>query len=159
MVFFQHCFHLEQHCFHHDRQFSCSPNISNWLSRVPTQSSLVIQNYCSSDYPVLYPPYCTGVLSSVLKSYHYIFHYWCQVRFTYIISTNVCQLQTSFTPIYFVHPTLLSIPYKMHSPYNVSGMVGKLTIISHAHGRFAIQDNQRSFLWNHVWILIQQFMS
>ena len=48
MVSIQHCFHLEQHCFHIDRQFSCSPNISNWLSRVPTQSSLVIQNSCSS---------------------------------------------------------------------------------------------------------------
>ena len=47
-------FRLEQHCFHIDRQFSCSPNISNWLSWVPTQSSLVIQNSCSSDYPVLY---------------------------------------------------------------------------------------------------------
>ena len=49
MVFFQHYFHLEQHCFHLDRQFSCSPNISNWLSQVPTQSSLVSQNSCSSD--------------------------------------------------------------------------------------------------------------
>ena len=49
VVFFQHCFHLEQHCFHLDRQFSCSPNISNWLSQVPTQSSIVIQNSCSSD--------------------------------------------------------------------------------------------------------------
>ena len=54
MVFIQHCFHLEKHYFHLDRQFSCSPNISNWLSRVPTQSSLVIQNSFSSDYPVLY---------------------------------------------------------------------------------------------------------
>ena len=48
MVFIQYCFHLEQHCFHIDRQFSCSPNISNWLSRIPTQPSLVIQNSCSS---------------------------------------------------------------------------------------------------------------
>ena len=62
MVFFQNCFHLEQHCFHLDRQFSCSPNISNLLSRVPTKSSLVIQNSCSSDYPVLYHPSCTSVL-------------------------------------------------------------------------------------------------
>ena len=42
-------------------------------------------------------------LSLSLKSYHDIFHSWCQVRFTYILSTNVCQLQTSFTPLYFVH--------------------------------------------------------
>ena len=48
MVFIQMCFHLEQHCFHLDRQFSCSPNISNWLSRVPTQYSLVIHNFFSS---------------------------------------------------------------------------------------------------------------
>ena len=48
MVFIQHCFQLEQHCFHLDRQFSCYSNISNWLSRIPTQSSLVIQNSCSS---------------------------------------------------------------------------------------------------------------
>ena len=48
MVFIQHCFHIEQHWFHLDRQFSCSPNISNWLSRVPTQSSLVIHNSCFS---------------------------------------------------------------------------------------------------------------
>ena len=34
----------------------------------------------------------------------------------HILSTNVCQLQTSLTPIYFVHPALLSIPYKMNSP-------------------------------------------
>ena len=33
MVFFQHFFHLEQHCFHLDRQFSCSTNIPNLLSR------------------------------------------------------------------------------------------------------------------------------
>ena len=48
MVFIQHCFHLEQHCFHLDRQFSCSSKISNLLSRIPTQSSLEIQNSCSS---------------------------------------------------------------------------------------------------------------
>ena len=48
MVFNQHCFHLEQYCFYLDRQFSCSSNISNWLSRVPTQYSQVIQNSCSS---------------------------------------------------------------------------------------------------------------
>ena len=41
MFFIQHYFQLEQHCFHLDRQFSCSSNISNWLSRIPTQSSLV----------------------------------------------------------------------------------------------------------------------
>ena len=48
MVFIQHYFHLEQHFFHLDRQFSCSSNISNWLSRIPTQYSVVIQNSCSS---------------------------------------------------------------------------------------------------------------
>ena len=48
MVFIQHCFHPEQHCFRLDRQFSCSSNISNWLSWIPTQSSIVIQNSCSS---------------------------------------------------------------------------------------------------------------
>ena len=92
MVFIQHCFHLEQHCFHLDRQFSCSSNISKWLSRIPTQSSLVIQNSCSSW------PSCT--LSPLLYKCS-VFHPWFQVRFTYILSTNVCQLQTSFTPIYF----------------------------------------------------------
>ena len=25
--------------------------------------------------------------------------------------------------------------------------------------RFTIQDNQRSFLWNYVWILVQKFMN
>ena len=89
-----------------------------------------------------------------LKAYHNIFHSWCQVRFTYIIGTNVCQLQTSFTSIYFVHLTLFSIPYKMHSSCNVSGMFGILTILNHAHSRFSIQYNQSSFLWNHVWIFI-----
>ena len=149
MVFIQHCFHLEQHFFHLDRQFSCSSNISNWLSRIPTQSSLAIQNSCSSWLPCTLSPLLYKCSVSVLKSYHYIFHPWCQVRFTYNLSTNVCQLQTSFTPIYFVHLTLLSIPYKTHSPCNVSDMFGILTILSHEHGRFAIQDNQRSFLWNH----------
>ena len=48
MVFIQHCFQLEQHCFHLDRHLSCSSNISNWLSRIPIQYSLVIQNSCSS---------------------------------------------------------------------------------------------------------------
>ena len=48
MVFIQHCFHLEQHCFHLDRQFSCSSNGSNWLSRILTQYSPVIQKSCSS---------------------------------------------------------------------------------------------------------------
>ena len=31
----------------------------------------------------------------------------------------------------------------------VSGMFGILTIISHAHSRFTIQDNQRIFLCNY----------
>ena len=75
MVLIQHCFLLEQHCFHIelgfesislkclnnmknvyqdnnnvvlDGHFSCYSNISNLLIRIPTQSSLVIQNSCSS---------------------------------------------------------------------------------------------------------------
>ena len=48
MVFIQHCIHLEHHCFNLDRQFSYSSNISNWLSRILTQYSIVIQNSCSS---------------------------------------------------------------------------------------------------------------
>ena len=52
-----------------------------------------------------------------------------------------------------------SIPYKIHYPCNVSGMFGILTILSHAHSRFTIQDNQSSFLWNYVWILVQKFMN
>ena len=48
MVFLQHCFHLEKNSFHLDRQFSCYSYISNWLSWIPTQSSLVIQKYFSS---------------------------------------------------------------------------------------------------------------
>ena len=38
-----------------------------------------------------------------------------------------------------------------------NGMFGILTIISHAHSRFNIQDNQRRFLWDYVWIIVQQF--
>ena len=41
------------------------------------------------------------------------------------------------------------------SSCNMSGMFGIPTILSHAHGRFDIQDNQRNFLWKHVWIFIQ----
>ena len=48
MVFIQHFFHLEQNCFHLYRQFSCSSNISNWFSWIPTQSNPVIQNSCYS---------------------------------------------------------------------------------------------------------------
>ena len=48
MVFIQHCFQLDQDYFHLDRQFSCVSHVSNWLSRIPTHSSLVIQNSCSS---------------------------------------------------------------------------------------------------------------
>ena len=72
MVFIQHCFQLEQHCFHIDRQFSCSSKISNWLSRIPTQSILVIQNSCYSELfctlsPLLYK--CSVFSSQLLPLY------------------------------------------------------------------------------------------
>ena len=47
----------------------------------------------------------------------------------------------------------------MNSPCNVSGVFGILSIIIHENSRFTIQDNQKSFLWNYVWILVQQFMN
>ena len=47
----------------------------------------------------------------------------------------------------------------MHSPCNVSGVFVILTILSQAHIRCTIQDNQRSFLWNYVCILVQKFMN
>ena len=154
MVFFQHCFHLEQHCFHLDRQFSCSPNIPNWLNRVlnsnkSNNTELLFLRLACTLSPLLHK-----FSVSVFKSYHNIFHSWCYIRFTYIIITNVFQHQTSFTPIDFVHLAFFSIRYKMHSPCNVSGMFGILTILSHAYIRFTIQDNQRSFLWNYIWILV-----
>ena len=146
MVFIQHCFRLEQHCFHLDRQFSCSSNIPILLIRVPTKSSIVIQNSCSSWLSYTLPPLLHKCSVSVLKSYHNIFHSCCYIRLTYILSTNVCQLQNYFTPINFVHLTLFSIPYKMNSLWNMSGMFVILAIISHAHSIFTIQDNLRSFL-------------
>ena len=84
---------------------------------------------------------------------------WCEggLQLADIGTKNVSE--PDLTPIYFVHLALLSIPYKIHSSCNVSGMFGIFSILSHAHRRFAIQDNQRSFLWNHVWIFIQQFMN
>ena len=39
----EHVYHDQ--LVHLDRHFSCSSNISNWLSRIPTQSILVIQNF------------------------------------------------------------------------------------------------------------------
>ena len=42
---------------------------------------------------------------------------------------------------YLVHLALLSIPYKMHSSCNMSGMFSIPTILSHTLSRFAIQDN------------------
>ena len=47
MVFLQHCFHSEQHCFPVLRIFQTDWVLSN------TQSSLVIQNSCSIDYPCI----------------------------------------------------------------------------------------------------------
>ena len=97
------------------------------------------------NYPVLYHPSCTSALSLVLKYYHYIFHPWCQVRFTYIIKYQC------LPTVDLLHTNLFYASYtSLHSlqnafSCNVSSMFGILTIISHAHGRFAIQDNQRSF--------------
>ena len=154
MVFFQHCFHLEQHCFHMDRQFSCSSNISNWLSRVlnSIESSHTEHLFLRIAYTLsrLFQK-CSF---SVLKSYHNIFHSWYYIRFTYILSSNVCQLQTSFTPIDFLNLAFFSIPYKMYSPCNVSGMFGILTILRDANSICTTQENQRRFLWNYFWILV-----
>ena len=40
------------------------------------------------------PPLLHKCSVSVFQSYHNIFHSWCYIRFTYIIGTNVFQLQT-----------------------------------------------------------------
>ena len=133
---------LKPHCFHLDSSLKRSSNISNWLGRIPTQSSLVNSEllfFITIQYTIT--PLVQVFCLLIFKSYHDIFHSWCQVRFTYILSTNVCQLQTSFTPLYFVHLALLSILYKMHFSCNMSGIFCISTILSHAHGRFAIQDN------------------
>ena len=148
MVFCQHCFHSEQHRFPALRKFQ-----TDWFES-STQSSLVIQNCCSVDYICILSPLLHNCFVSFFKSYLNIFHPWCLIRFTYILGTNVSQLQTSFTTIDFVHLAFLFIPYKIHSPCNVSGMFGILAILSHAHSRFTIQDNQRSSLWNYFWILV-----
>ena len=78
---------------------------------------------------------------------------------TNIISGNVCQLQTSLTPINLARFALFTIPYKIHSPCNVSCVFGILTIPSHTHSRLTIQYNQKSLLWNYIWIPVQQFMN
>ena len=38
-------------------------------------------------------------------------------------------------------------------------MFGILTILSHAHRILTIQYNHRIFLWNYIWILVQQVMN
>ena len=62
-------------------------------------------------------------------------------------------------PIKLVLIALFSIPYKINFPYNVTCVFGILNIISHTHIILTIQDNQRSFLWNYIWILVQQFIN
>ena len=64
--FLQHCFHSEQHCFLLEQTFF---NVlqtlkTDWVE-YSTQSSIVIQKYCSIDYPVLCHPSCTRVLSQL----------------------------------------------------------------------------------------------
>ena len=47
----------------------------------------------------------------------------------------------------------------MYSPCNVPYVLGIFTIIIHTHRRITIKYNHRSFLWNCIWILVQQFMN
>ena len=72
-----------------------------------------------------------------------------------IFDSNVCQLQTSFTPVNIVHLALFNIPYKMNSSYNVPCVFGILTILIHTHSILTFQYIQRNFLWNYIWILVQ----
>ena len=80
--------------------------------RPPLHQSILCILYCSPFLKKSPPLYKCFV--SVFQSYLYIFHPWCYIRFTYILDTNFCQLQTSLTPINLVHLAFFSIPYKMH---------------------------------------------
>ena len=63
MVFLQHCFHSEQHCFLLEETVFNVLQIfqTDWVEH-STKSSLVIQNSCSIDYPILCHPSYTSVL-------------------------------------------------------------------------------------------------
>ena len=91
MVFIQHCFHLEQHCFHLDRQFSCSSNISNWLSRIPIQYSLFIQNSCSS--------WLSCTLSNLLMPYCCPYNHWYSIVVTNLCLTTIVTISHHYTNI------------------------------------------------------------
>ena len=73
MVFFQLYFHSEQYFFPYNRQFSMLFSCikiqtfqTDWVDS-STQYSLVIQNSCSTDYPVLFHPSFTSVMSHFLS--------------------------------------------------------------------------------------------
>ena len=78
---------------------------------------------------------------------------------TNILGSNIYQLQTSLTPVNLVHLELFTISYKMNSPCTVPCVFGIINIISNTLRRLNIQYNQRSLLWNYIWILVQQFMN
>ena len=78
---------------------------------------------------------------------------------TNIIGSNVCQLHTSLTPVNIVHIAIFTITLKMHSPCNVPCVFSFITIIIHTQIRLTLQYNQRIFLCNYIWILVQQFMN
>ena len=78
---------------------------------------------------------------------------------TNIPGSNVCQLQTSLTPVNLVHLAIFTIPLKLYYPFNLPCVFGILAILIHTHLRLTIQYNPRSLIWNYIWILFQKFMN
>ena len=130
---------------------------TDWVES-STKSSLVIKNYCSTDDTVSIHPSCTSLLYqlSILTMIYFIIVF---KSFSKNLCCNVCQLHTYFTLVNLVHFAFFTIPHKMYSSSNVTCVLGILTTIIHTNIRLAIQYNYRSFLWNYIWILVQQFIN
>ena len=72
--------------------------------------------------------------------------------------SNVYQLHKSLTPHFIVMIEPFKIYYKVYSYGNVSGVFGVFIILIHTHSLFTIQYNERYFLWDQIWILVQKLI-
>ena len=131
---------LEQHCFSSiTNSFQCSFYESNLIQKFQTdwvkssnKSSLVINNYCSIDYPIFYHPSCAGVLShlpSLTMVYFIMVFKSFSPTFLVAMSINL---------VYF---EIFTILYKIYYSNNVPCVLGILIITINTNRRLSIQYN------------------
>ena len=159
MIFLQHFFYSEQHCFLLEQTvLNVLQTFQTDWGYSSTQYCLFIQKSCSIGYPLFCHLSCKSVLSQ-LSSLTIIYFIpgvkSCSPTFLVAISAN-CRPPSHQSIFFILH--FSSFLTKIHSTCSVSFVFGILTIISHTHNIPNVQDNQRIFLCNYVWTLVQKFM-